>query len=191
MGGYIHMPTTPPWKLFVRTYVVLVELPQFSQKQSTFGRTKSKKKANGSIQVTDHSPKQRWPGSQTWTLPQLLNRCRFLREICRNLSHTDSFLCCLLSSPYWSRKDSFYPFHLKLSASALVKNDFFSLNLSWTDNFIKCNKSELLEKIRKKDIQNKSLNVLLLDSIDSINSMDSIRFNRFNKITLSNCYKNF
>lgn len=61
------MPTTPPWKLFVRTYVVFVELPQFSQKQSTFGRTKTKKqrKANGSIQITDHAPKQRQPGSQT------------------------------------------------------------------------------------------------------------------------------
>lgn len=45
---------------------------------------------------------------------------------------------------------------------------FIFLNLSWTDNFIKYNKIELLGKNKKKTIQNECLNVLL-DSIKSIN----------------------
>ena len=57
-------PTIPPRKVFVRTYVVFVELPQFSPKQSTFGRTKGKK-ANGSIWFLDHSLRQRQPRLQT------------------------------------------------------------------------------------------------------------------------------
>ena len=71
----------------MRTYVVFVELPQFSQKNQPLGGQKAKK-TNGSIQFIDNFLRQRQPGFQTPELSTITSHGRFRREICRNLSNT-------------------------------------------------------------------------------------------------------